>query len=349
MRFPKENHDGTTAFCAPFAAFFIAAAFGCTSAAAGPNAADAQKIDACLKAAAEKDTSRTACIGIVADPCIAAASKTNAYIKDSAACAARELAIWTARLQRAVQSAGKGGGKAKATAVDASQKSLTDSLAKLCPLFDKVDPGHGARRRHLLPPASDRDPRARDRTAGRRRQSALSAGCTARQRQRKCSMAETPRKTFVLVHGAWHGGWCWRRVADLLEAQGHKVFTPTLTGLGDRSHLLEQGHRCSTPTSPTSSTCSSGKTSGTPASCVHSYGGWPGSGALEQIGDRVSSIVWLDAFKPENGQRGVDFASEFSRKALEAAVAKGEPGRPAPPAAGVPRQREGPRLGRLRS
>jgi hypothetical protein len=45
-------------------------------------------------------------------------------------------------------------------------------------------------------------------------------------------------KTFVLVHGAWHGGWCWRRVSDLLERKGHKVFTPTLTGLGERSHLL---------------------------------------------------------------------------------------------------------------
>ena len=44
------------------------------------------------------------------------------------------------------------------------------------------------------------------------------------------------RSTFVLVHGAWHGGWCWRRVADLLEAKGHKVFTPTLTGVGERSH-----------------------------------------------------------------------------------------------------------------
>ena len=51
------------------------------------------------------------------------------------------------------------------------------------------------------------------------------------------------RKTFVLVHGAWHGGWCWRRVSDLLERQGHKVFTPTLTGLGERSHLLRDGHR----------------------------------------------------------------------------------------------------------
>src|SRR5262245_2461238 len=47
------------------------------------------------------------------------------------------------------------------------------------------------------------------------------------------------RNTFVLVHGAWHGGWCWRRVADLLEKRGHKVFTPTLTGLGERSHLLD--------------------------------------------------------------------------------------------------------------
>src|SRR6478752_5248238 len=48
------------------------------------------------------------------------------------------------------------------------------------------------------------------------------------------------RRTYVLVHGAWHGGWCWRRVADLLEAKGHKVYTPTLTGVADRSHLLSK-------------------------------------------------------------------------------------------------------------
>src|SRR5262249_20932883 len=65
---------------------------------------------------------------------------------------------------------------------------------------------------------------------------------------------------------------------------------------------------------------------------VHSYGGWPGSGALEQIGYRVSSIVWLDAFKPENGQRGFELASDFSRKALLAAVERDEPGRPGPKA-----------------
>ncbi len=47
-----------------------------------------------------------------------------------------------------------------------------------------------------------------------------------------------PPLTFVLVHGAWHGGWCWSRVADILRARGHRVTTPTQTGLGERGHLL---------------------------------------------------------------------------------------------------------------
>ena len=46
------------------------------------------------------------------------------------------------------------------------------------------------------------------------------------------------RKTFVLIHGAYHGGWCWRKVVDILEKRGHKVYAPSLTGLADRSHLL---------------------------------------------------------------------------------------------------------------
>ncbi len=46
--------------------------------------------------------------------------------------------------------------------------------------------------------------------------------------------------SFVLIHGAWHGSWCWKRVRRLLQAQGHDVFTPTLTGVGERSHLLSR-------------------------------------------------------------------------------------------------------------
>ena len=118
---------------------------------------------------------------------------------------------------------------------------------------------------------------------------------------------------------------------DLLEKQGHKVFTPTLTGVGERSHLMSKDINLDTHITDLVNVF---KWEDLKDVClvVHSYGGWPGSGALEQIGDRVSSIVWLDAFKPENGQRGFDFASEFSRKAFLAAVEKGEPGRPSPTA-----------------
>jgi len=139
------------------------------------------------------------------------------------------------------------------------------------------------------------------------------------------------RKTFVLVHGAWHGGWCWRRVADILESKGHKVYTPTLTGVADRSHLLSKDIVLDTHITDLVNLF---KWEDLKDVCLaaHSYGGWPSSGALEQIGDRVSSIVWVDAFKPENGQKGIDYASDFSRKAMEEAVAKGEPGRKAPPA-----------------
>lgn len=52
-------------------------------------------------------------------------------------------------------------------------------------------------------------------------------------------MARVTPKTFVLVHGASHGGWCWRAVADRLRGRGHAVTTPTLTGLGERAHLLD--------------------------------------------------------------------------------------------------------------
>jgi pimeloyl-ACP methyl ester carboxylesterase len=146
------------------------------------------------------------------------------------------------------------------------------------------------------------------------------------------AQAQAQQKTFVLIHGAWHGGWCWRRVSDLLEKKGHKVFSPTLTGLADRSHLLSKDINLDTHITDIVNLL---KWEDLKDVCLvaHSYGGWPTSGALEQIGDRVSSIVWLDAFKPENGQKGIDYASEFSRKAFEAAVAKGEPGRQGPKAA----------------
>jgi pimeloyl-ACP methyl ester carboxylesterase len=139
------------------------------------------------------------------------------------------------------------------------------------------------------------------------------------------------RKTFVLVHGAYHGGWCWRRTADILESDGHKVYAPSLTGNGDRSHLLSKDINLDTQITDIVNLVNWEDLKDI---CLvpHSYGGWPCSGALEQIHDRVASIVWLDAFKPRDGEKGTDYISEFSRKAMEEAVARGEPGRKPPPA-----------------
>jgi hypothetical protein len=139
-------------------------------------------------------------------------------------------------------------------------------------------------------------------------------------------------KTFALIHGAWHGGWCWRRVADLLQMAGHKVYAPTLTGLGERSHLLAPNVNLDTHIADIVNLFHWENLENV---CVvaHSYAGWPASGALEAVRDRVSSIVWLDAFLPADGQRGFDLANAQSRASTTAALERGEIGRPPPGAA----------------
>src|SRR6516225_4830262 len=104
--------------------------------------------------------------------------------------------------------------------------------------------------------------------------------------------AETAPKTFVLVHGAWHGGWCWRRVADVLERQGHKVFTPTLTGLGERSHLMSRDINLDTHITDIVNVFKWEDLKDV-VLVGHSYGGWVTSGAVERVAPRVASIVFV--------------------------------------------------------
>jgi pimeloyl-ACP methyl ester carboxylesterase len=146
------------------------------------------------------------------------------------------------------------------------------------------------------------------------------------------AMAQTTaRKTFVLVHGAWHGGWCWRRVSDLLESKGHKVLAPTMTGLGERSHLMSKDIVLDTHIADIVNVILWEDLKGI-CLVAHSYGGWPVSGALEQVLDRVAAVVFVDAFLPEDGQKSLDVASDFSRKGTLEAIAKGEISRPPPKA-----------------
>ncbi|HEX4269922.1 MAG TPA: alpha/beta hydrolase family protein [Rhizomicrobium sp.] len=140
-----------------------------------------------------------------------------------------------------------------------------------------------------------------------------------------------PRKTFVLVHGSYHGGWCWRRVADILEAHGHKVYAQSLTGLGDRSHLLSKDINLETHITDIANLVAWENLKDV---CLvpHSYAGFPAAGALEHIHNRVGSIVWLDAFIPQNGQKQIDYASAFGRESMLKALARGEFSIKPPPA-----------------
>jgi len=107
--------------------------------------------------------------------------------------------------------------------------------------------------------------------------------------------------TFVLVHGAWHGGWCWQRVADRLTAHGHRVFAPTLTGLCERSHLNSPSVNLSTQINDIVNEIR-WKDLENVVLVGHSYGGMVITGVAEQVASKIASIVYLDAFIPEDGQ-----------------------------------------------
>lgn len=116
-------------------------------------------------------------------------------------------------------------------------------------------------------------------------------------------MAE-PR-TFVLLHGAWHGGWCWRDVAAALRARGHRVTTPTQTGLGERRHLLSAQITLETFVADLVGHLEAEEL--TDAVLVgHSFGGLAISGAADRVPERIRHLVFLDSMILEDGQAPFD-------------------------------------------
>jgi len=133
------------------------------------------------------------------------------------------------------------------------------------------------------------------------------------------------RRAFVLVHGAWSGGWCYADVARRLRSQGHEVFTPTLTGVGERSHLArrlpitfdihvqdvvnvllwEELHDV--------------------VLCGHSYGGAVITGVADSVPERIAALVYIDAIIPESGKSVLDInqSAEVVAGVLKSAAAAG--------------------------
>jgi pimeloyl-ACP methyl ester carboxylesterase len=125
--------------------------------------------------------------------------------------------------------------------------------------------------------------------------------------------------TFVLVHGAWHGGWCWRKLASLLRAAGHEALTPTLTGLGERAHLAHQGVDLATHVRDVVNMLEYDDLHDV-VLVGHSYGGMVITGVAEQSPARLARLVYMDAFVPDDGQALVDLASPEARQGWEVLV-----------------------------
>lgn len=105
---------------------------------------------------------------------------------------------------------------------------------------------------------------------------------------------------IVLVHGAFHGGWCWREVADGLTALGHRVVRPTLTGLGERRQLLGAGVDLDTHVADVVDAIVYEEMDDL-VLVGHSYGGLPTVAAADRIAERVAALVLLDAMLPIDG------------------------------------------------
>ena len=110
---------------------------------------------------------------------------------------------------------------------------------------------------------------------------------------------------YVLVHGGAHGGWCYQKVSRLLRADGHEVYTPTMTGLGERSHLLRTGIDLELHIRDIVAVLRYEDLHNV-ILVGHSYGGMVITGAADHAAERIGKLVYLDAANPKNNESLVE-------------------------------------------
>lgn len=130
--------------------------------------------------------------------------------------------------------------------------------------------------------------------------------------------------TFVLVHGAWTGGWFWWRVGKALQEAGHGVVRPTLTGTGERHHLATRDVDLCLHVEDLASVLRYEDVHRV-VLAGHGYGGMVITGAADREPARIHHLVYLDAFTPENGQSALGMAgTQIAERMRQAAREKGE-------------------------
>jgi pimeloyl-ACP methyl ester carboxylesterase len=110
---------------------------------------------------------------------------------------------------------------------------------------------------------------------------------------------------FLLLHGAWHGGWCWERLMPILQSRGHELWAPTLIGLGDRAREATPATGLTTHVDQIAQWITDSGLHDL-AWVGHSYAGLVMVGTAERVFDRISRLVYLDALVPDHGESAFD-------------------------------------------
>ena len=135
-------------------------------------------------------------------------------------------------------------------------------------------------------------------------------------------MNSTSAKTFLVCHGAWSAGWAWKKMHPLMQAAGHRLVTPSYTGLGERAHLANPSIDLETHIADVLNVITYEDLRNV-VLLGHSYGGMVATGVADRTRDRVTQLIYLDAFVPRDGQSLFDL-NESGRQHLQEAAKKGD-------------------------
>ena len=136
--------------------------------------------------------------------------------------------------------------------------------------------------------------------------------------------------TFLVAHGAWSAGWAWKKMRPLMRARGHEIFTPTYTGMGERAHLAHKDIDLETHIADTLGVLKYEDLRGV-ILVGHSYGGMVATGVADRAPERLSQLVYLDAFAPRDGQSLLDLHTEENRQRVRDGAKKEGDGWRIPP------------------
>jgi pimeloyl-ACP methyl ester carboxylesterase len=135
--------------------------------------------------------------------------------------------------------------------------------------------------------------------------------------------------TFLVAHGAWSAGWAWQKMHPLMQAAGHRLITPTYTGLGERAHLANPSIDLDTHIQDMLGVIEYEDLRDI-VLIGHSYGGMVATGVTDHARDRIAQLIYLDAFVPQHGQALFDLVAQQARQAMRDSAKAGDGWRVAP-------------------